>query len=110
VRYLTLAEALTIAEAVTGIEAPALVRVTQLGLLDSALHAPQAGFGEVEFYPSFADKAALLVVRLTRNHPLLDGNKRLAWQALTMFCALNGHRLEVPAEEPVDTMLAIAAG
>ncbi|MFH1331029.1 MAG: type II toxin-antitoxin system death-on-curing family toxin [Actinomycetota bacterium] len=66
--------------------------------------------GEVEFYPAFADKAALLVVRLTRNHPLPDGNKRLGWQALTMFCALNGHRLEVPAEEAVDTMLAIAAG
>jgi death on curing protein len=110
VRYLTLAEALTIAEAVTGIETATLMRVAQLGLLDSALHAPQAGFDEVEFYPAFADKAALLVVRLARNHPLPDGNKRLAWQALTMFCALNGHQLEVPPDEAVDTMLAVAAG
>jgi death-on-curing protein len=110
VRYLTLAEALTIAEAVTGIEAVTLMRVAQLGLLDSALHAPHAGFGEVEFYPAFADKAAVLVVRLARNHPLPDGNKRLAWQALTMFCALNSFRLEVPADEAVAMMLAIAAG
>jgi death-on-curing protein len=110
VRYLTLAEALTIAEAVTGTETATLMRVAQLGLLDSALHAPQAGFGEVEFYPAFADKAAVLVVRLARNHPLPDGNKRLAWQALTMFCSLNSFRLEVPPDEAVDTMLAIAAG
>lgn len=66
-RYLTLAEALTIAEAVTGTGARTLARVSQLGLLDSALHAPQAGFGDIEFYPAFADKAAVLVVRLARN-------------------------------------------
>ena len=95
-----MAEALTIAEAVTGIAAPTLARAARLELLDSALHAPQAGFGEVEFYPEFAQKAAVLVVRIARNHPLPDGNKRLAWQALTMFCALNGHHLEVPATHP----------
>ena len=84
--------------------------VTNLELLDSALHAPQAGFGDVEFYPEFVDKAAVLVVRIARNHPLPDGNKRLAWQALTMFCALNGHQLKVPHDEAVSTMLAITAG
>lgn len=56
------------------------------------------------------DKTAVLVVRIARNHPLPGGNKRLAWQALTMFCALNGHQLKVPLDEAVSTMLAIAAG
>lgn len=50
------------------------------------------------------------MVRLTRNHPLPDGNKRLAWQCLTMFCSLNGHELEVPADDVVSVMRAIAAG
>ena len=109
-RYLTLAEALIIAEAVTGTDALVLVRVSRLELLDSALHAPQAGFGGQEFYPGFVDKAAVLVVRIAANHPLPDGNKRLAWQALTMFCSLNGQRLEVPADEAVEFMVAIAAG
>ncbi len=109
-RYLTLAEALTIAEAVTGIDTQTLRNASRLELLDSALHAPQAGFGDIEFYPKFADKAAVLVVRITRNHPLPDGNKRLAWQSLTMFCALNGDELDVPPDEAVSTMLAIAAG
>ena len=109
-RYLTLAEALIIAEAVTGIDAAVLGRASRLELLDSALHAPQAGFGDEEFYPEFVDKAAVLAVRIARNHPLPDGNKRLAWQALTMFCALNDYGLRVPADEAVKTMLAIAAG
>ncbi len=109
-RYLTLAEALTIAEVVTGVDAATLARASQLELLDSALHAPQAGFGDEDFYPEFVDKAAVLVVRIARNHPLPDGNKRLAWQSLTVFCALNGHSLFVATDEAVDTMLEIAAG
>ena len=52
----------------------------------------------------------MLVVRIARNHPLPDGNKRLAWQSLTMFCALNGVELEVPADDAVAAMLSIAAG
>jgi len=110
VRYLTLAEALTIAEAVTGVEAVTLARVSRLELLESALHAPQAGFDDVEFYPEFVDKAAVLAIRIAKNHPLPDGNKRLAWQALTIFCTLNGHQLEVPPDDAVDLMIAIAAG
>jgi len=78
VRYLSLAEALTIAEVVAGIEAVTLVKASGLELLDSALHAPQAEFGDEEFYPRFLDTAAVLVVRIARNHPLPDGNKRLA--------------------------------
>lgn len=109
-RYLTLAEAVTIAEAVTGIEAATLTRVARLELLDSALHAPRAAFGDVEFYPEFVDKAAVLVVRIARNHPLPDGNKRLAWQSLTVFCALNGHALRVQLDDAIETVLAIAAG
>ena len=109
-RYLTLTEALIIAEAVTGIDAVVLARVSRVELLDSALHAPQAGFGDEEFYTEFVDKAAVLVVRIARNHPLPDGNKRLAWQALTMFCALNDYSLQVEPDEAVEAMLAIAAG
>ena len=109
-RYLSLAEALLIGEAVTGMEASTLAGVSRLELLDSALHAPQAGVGDEDFYPGFVAKAAVLVVRIVRNHPLPDGNKRLAWQVLTMFCALNGRELHVAADDAVVTMQAIAAG
>ena len=68
-----------------------------------------AGFEDEDFYPSLVGKAAVLVVRIARNHPLPDGNKRLAWQAMTIFLALNGQRLEVTTDDAVYLMLAIAA-
>ena len=58
-RYLSLAEALLIAEAVTELDAATLIRASRIELLDSALHAPQAGFGVDDFYPEFVEKAAV---------------------------------------------------
>jgi len=58
------------------------------------------------------DKAAVLVCRLTWNHPLPDGNKRAAWAALAMFLDLNDVHW-TPDQPQVDeteaAMLAIAA-
>jgi death on curing protein len=107
---MTLTGAVIVAEVVTGIDASTLSRSSRIDLLDSALHAPQAGSGDEDFYPSLIEKAAILVVRVARTHPLPDGNKRLAWQALTLFLALNGHRLEVPTDEAVQLVVGIAAG
>ena len=92
VEYLDLGDYLAIAAAVTGLDATTLTRVTRLSLADSALHAPEAGFGGVELYPDFIDKAAVLLVRLARNHPLPDGNKRAAWVSMRMFVEVNGWR------------------
>jgi death-on-curing protein len=74
------------------------------------VHAPQAGFGDEDFYPSLPQKAAVLVVRIARNHALPDGNKRLAWQSLTLFLALNGYELAAGADDAVAFMLGVAAG
>ena len=76
------------------------------------LHASQAGFGDEEFYPEFVDKAAVLVARLTRNHPLPDGNKRAAWVTLRLFIDLNGWSWDpMPSVDDAErAMLAIAAG
>jgi hypothetical protein len=48
VRHLDLVDYVAIAE-VTGLEVETLMQVAKLNLADSALHAPAAGFGEVEF-------------------------------------------------------------
>lgn len=74
VEYLDLADYIGIAAAVTGLDEAAVAKVAKLDLADSALHAPAAGFGDDDFYPDFVDKAAVLVVRLAKNHPLPDGN------------------------------------
>jgi death-on-curing protein len=111
-RYLSLAEYFWLAEQVTGIEAAVLVKASRVDLADSALHSPQAGFGEEEFYPDIFDKAAVLTCRLAWNHPLPDGNKRAAWAALVMFIDLNEGLWE-PDPPDVDdaeaAMLAVAS-
>ena len=109
-RYLTLAEAFVIAEEITRIDAKVLVSASRADLLDSALHAPQAGFGDVNFYPDLLMKAAVLCHRICRNHPLPDGNKRLAWVCLVIFLDLNGVTLQVPEDDAVSVMLSLAAG
>lgn len=111
-RYLTLAEFFVLAEIVTGIEADTLTSVSRVELADSALHAPQAGFGDDDFYPDPVDKAAVLACRVSWNHPLPDGNKRAAWACLVTFLDLNGFIWDPDppsVDEAVEAMLAVAA-
>jgi death-on-curing protein len=112
-RYLTLGEYFWLAERVTGIDAEVLVKASRAVLADSALHAPQAGFGDEEFYLDLYDTAAVLVCRLAWNRPLPDGNKRAAWAALVMFVDLNGGTWNPDPPDVDDAeneMLANAAG
>lgn len=68
-------------------------------------------FGGVEFYPDVIDKAAVLCVRLAKNHPLPDGNKRVAYLALVEFLARNGIDWTPPSvDETVRTIEAVASG
>jgi death on curing protein len=108
VEYLDVADYLAIATEVTGLSVDTLLSVTRIGLAESALHAPSAGFGETEFHPDFVDKAAVLAVRLAKNHPLPDGNKRAAWVALRVFIGINAWSWE-PAPRIEDAEKAVEA-
>ena len=112
-RYVTLAEYFWLAEQVTGVPADTLARAARSEPADSALHAPQAGLGDTEFYPDRFDKAAVLVCRLAWNHPLPDGNKRAAWAARVLFIDLNDGVWDPDPpdiDQAEEAMLAIAAG
>ena len=112
VEYLDLADYVAIAAEVTGLDLQTVINITNINLADSALHAPAAGFGDEDFYPDFVDKAAVLIVRLARNHPLPDGNKRAAWVSLRMFVEIN-HWTWDPSPSIDDAeaaVLAIAGG
>ena len=78
------------------------------GLLESALARPlnHASYGE----PDIPELAAIYAIALARNHPFIDGNKRVAYIALELFLHLNGYSLPVPDADAVVTMLAMAAG
>ncbi len=112
VEYPDLADYLAIAADLTGVDLDTLWTATKLDLADSALHAPSASFGGEEFYPEFCDKAAVLMVRLAKNHPLLDGNKRAAWVTLRMFIDMNDWSWSnyPTVDEAEQVVLAVAAG
>jgi death on curing protein len=109
-QYLDLGDYLTLAAAALDVAPEALVDVADLGLAESALHAPAATFAGVEFYPDLVTGARVLVTRLAKNHPLPDGNKRAAFLAMIEFLARNGQRFVAEnADTAIDMMVRIAA-
>ena len=108
--YLELDDLLAIASEVLGLEVDVLLRVTDLGLADSAVSRPQASFAGEEFYTSVEAKAATLLFGIARNHPFIDGNKRVAVLAALQFLNVNGLDLNLaPPEEAYKMIAGVAA-
>ena len=78
------------------------------GLFDSALARPLnlLAYGS----PDYAELAAAYGLGLAKNHPFIDGNKRIAFIAAALFLGLNGYRLIASQVDAADTMLGVAAG
>ncbi|GMR16714.1 MAG: hypothetical protein BMS9Abin31_1083 [Gammaproteobacteria bacterium] len=64
--------------------------VRDLGLLESALYRPQTGY-----YKNLTEMAAAMFESLIKNHPFVDGNKRVAFFATDVFLRLNGYKFQV---------------
>jgi death-on-curing protein len=106
-RHLTLEQALLIAR--TAVGGP--VHVRDIGLLEAAVHRPRATVFGQDAYPDLLTKAAALLHSLARNHPLVDGNKRLAWLATYVFLAKNGVDLDPDDDNHAyDLVIAVASG
>lgn len=80
------------------------------GMLDSALNSPFQTFGGEDVYPSLQQKAARLCFGLVKNHPFVDGNKRIGAHAMLVFLALNGIELQHSQTDLSDIILQLAAG
>jgi death-on-curing protein len=106
IRYLTTEQALRIARRAVG----GPIHVRDIGLLDAAVHRPQASVLGQDAYPDLLTKAAALLHSLARNHPLVDGNKRLAWLATYVSCAKNGVELDPTDDDAYTLVVAVAAG
>jgi death-on-curing protein len=78
------------------------------GLLASALNRPRnaAAYGE----PDVAELAALYALGVIKNHPFVDGNKRVGAVLLELFLDMNGYDLVANDEELLPTILNEAAG
>ena len=77
------------------------------GILDSALSAPFQTFGGEDVYPSLQQKAARLCFGLVKNHPFVDGNKRIGAHVMLVFLALNGVELQHSQTELSDIILQL---
>ena len=109
--YLELDDVLAIACEVLGLEVNALLHVTDVGLADSAVARPKAGFAGQEFHPTLEAKAASLLLGLARNHAFIDGNKRIAVLATLQFLNVNDYDLDLlPVEEVYKTVVEVASG
>lgn len=84
--------------------------VRDLGLLAAAADRPAATWQGPEVYGDVHTKAAVLMESIVRNHPLLDGNKRLGWLAVVVFYGLNGLELDAPDDPAYDLVISVAAG
>ncbi|HPU03889.1 MAG TPA: type II toxin-antitoxin system death-on-curing family toxin [Rhodoglobus sp.] len=104
VEFLTLEDLLALA-ADLGVPA-----VRDLGLLDAAAKRPQTSLYGRDAYTGIHEKAAVLLESLTRNHALIDGNKRLGWLATYVFYALNDIRLDAPDDAAYDLVVAVSTG
>jgi death on curing protein len=79
-------------------------------LLESALAQPAASFNGQALHPDLADAAAAYAFHLARNHPFLDGNKRIAAVAMGTFLSINGHEVRFDEVELTHTILRVAEG
>lgn len=84
--------------------------VADQGLLESAVSMPTAGFAGEFLHESLPAMAAAYLFHICKNHPFLDGNKRVAVVASEVFLNINGMRLDVDNEELMKLCLGVAAG
>jgi death-on-curing protein len=108
-RYLTLDEVLELHRLALE-QAGGAPGLRDLGALESALAQPYMAFGGQDLYPMLADKAAALAFSLIKNHPFVDGNKRVGHAAMETFLVLNGHELSASVDEQERVVLGVAAG
>ncbi len=82
--------------------------IRDFGLLESAVARPvnQWHYGEADL----ARRAAAYAFGLARNHAFIDGNKRIAFQAMMVFLRLNEVEFAPKPAEATAIILALAAG
>jgi death on curing protein len=108
-RYLSLAEVLKLHDSIIS-ETGGSHGLRDLGLLESALGQPQQTFGGEDLYPTLAAKATALGFSVIKNHPFVDGNKRVGHAALEAMLMLNGMELSASVDDSESEVLAVASG
>jgi death-on-curing protein len=84
--------------------------IRDLGLLQSALAMPAAGFGGRYLHTDLFEMAAAYLFHITQNHPFIDGNKRTGVVAAIVFLFLNSIEVDTDEKELERIVLSVAEG
>ena len=68
--------------------------IRDMGGLESAVYRPQSGY-----YSDIVEEACALIESLLLNHPFMDGNKRTAFAACSVFLRINGQRIKADSNK-----------
>ena len=79
-------------------------------LLQSALTRSQQLYAYGDPSPDMAALAASLAYGISKNHPFIDGNKRMAAVLCELFIVINGMGLEASDQEMLSVFMALAEG
>jgi len=82
--------------------------IRDVPMLDSALARPENRYTYGN--PTIPELAAAYAFGLAKNHPFIDGNKRIAFAVAVLFLELNGRRFEASEDDATAQMLALASG
>jgi death on curing protein len=108
-RYLTTEEAIYLHRELMLEEGQSAVLIAP-DKLESALQRPQSeAFGE-EFFPTLAEKAAVLLQGIVVAHPFMDGNKRIGFAAMMTFLRVNGISANAESDALYDFVIAVTTG
>ncbi|MDL2234100.1 type II toxin-antitoxin system death-on-curing family toxin [Ruminococcaceae bacterium OttesenSCG-928-L11] len=84
--------------------------VRDMGMLDMALSGAFQTFDGKDLYPSIQDKATQLAFSIVKNHPFVDGNKRIGLFVMLVFLEINGIELIYTQQELIDLGIGLADG
>lgn len=84
--------------------------IRDIGLLESAVAQAEAMFGGQYLHTDLFEMAAAYLFHLVKNHPFVDGNKRVGLESALLFLEINGQSIETTDEALVEIVLQTAMG
>ena len=108
-RYLSFSEILELHERIVS-SSGGSHGIRDIKSLESSINQPRQTFDQNDLYPNTVSKAAALCFFLVKNHPFIDGNKRIGHAAMETFLILNGYEITADVDEQEQIMLELASG
>lgn len=87
-----------------------ILGIRDRGLLESAVQMPQSGFGGQYLHSSIQRMASAYLFHLVKNHPFLDGNKRIGLMTSLVFLESNGFEIDIEPKTLEEFTLSVASG